>query len=105
MGSRKKSRQTSDFVKPKRKPGKKIQKTNVTNTTFKAKPLVILKQLSEKDSENAVTSSGFTLPDVLEKLNHFSEPILLQGVESNYIYYLSFISDYFNYFRVVDNIY
>lgn len=80
MGKNRKSRQTSDFPKQNRKPGKKLQKTNVTNTTFKAKPLVILNRLSDKNTEDA-DSGKANLYEILEKLNHLNESTLLHNLE------------------------
>uniref|UniRef100_A0AC34QN13 Pre-rRNA-processing protein Ipi1 N-terminal domain-containing protein n=1 Tax=Panagrolaimus sp. JU765 TaxID=591449 RepID=A0AC34QN13_9BILA len=88
MGRNKRSQQASDFPKQKRKPGKKIQKTNVTNTTFKAKPLTLLQQLGDKDPSELVTNSGQTLQDVLLKLNHPGEAIIIQGLEKLLILFI-----------------
>ncbi|KAE9552917.1 hypothetical protein FO519_003859 [Halicephalobus sp. NKZ332] len=63
-----------------RKPGKKLQKTNVTNTTFKAKPLVILNRLSDKKTDDSTTNK-VNLYEVLEKLHHLNESTLIHNLE------------------------
>uniref|UniRef100_A0AC35EWP1 Pre-rRNA-processing protein IPI1 n=1 Tax=Panagrolaimus sp. PS1159 TaxID=55785 RepID=A0AC35EWP1_9BILA len=84
--NKKKSRQHSDFVKPNRKPGKVLKKTNVTDTTFKTKKIELFHQL-EDNSNLPPTAADKHLPrlnvqEICQNLNHFQESVLKRALEA-----------------------
>ena len=64
----------SDFAKVRHKVGKKIpQAANVTNTTVKAKRIVLAGQTLGADrSERALTSRGLAIEELLGQLAHYA---------------------------------
>uniref|UniRef100_A0A7E4ZZG8 Ipi1_N domain-containing protein n=1 Tax=Panagrellus redivivus TaxID=6233 RepID=A0A7E4ZZG8_PANRE len=88
MGKNRKSRQSSDFPKQKQKPGKTLKKTNVTNTTFTAKKLILQKQLADKpssaapiDGASTAVGPGMTVAELVVKFGHQNEPIVVSCME------------------------
>ena len=81
----KKSRQHSDFAPQKRKPGKVLKKTNVTDTTFKTQKVSIISQLDNRS--NVPLKPGESLQpklsvsEICQSLNHYQEPILRRALE------------------------
>ncbi|KAI6184236.1 hypothetical protein M3Y97_00574500 [Aphelenchoides bicaudatus] len=70
---------TKTFLKKKVKVGKKIKKTNVTNTEFTAKSVVILNQFNDQTAE-PVTQRGLTIRDLNRQIGHPSLPIRRDAV-------------------------
>jgi pre-rRNA-processing protein IPI1 len=85
MGNTKKKKKarnvitTKTFAKKKIKVGKTLKKTNVTNTEFNAKSLVILEQFHDQTSE-PVSQRGLTIRDLNRQIGHPSLPIRRDAV-------------------------
>ncbi|CAI5446279.1 unnamed protein product [Caenorhabditis angaria] len=77
MVTKKKAKKNEDFKKVKLKVGKKLKKTTTTDTTIKARKVVLAQQLEEKiDSEDKPLSfRGLTLDDLSKQLGHFNKNI------------------------------
>jgi hypothetical protein len=79
MGNSKKKKQARNviksktFTKQKIKVGKKLKKTNVTNTEFNAKSVVLLEQFNDNKSE-PVSLRGLTIRDLNRQIGHPSLP-------------------------------
>ncbi|CAD5210085.1 unnamed protein product [Bursaphelenchus okinawaensis] len=75
MGNQKKPKQAGNviqsktFTKKKIKVGKTLKKTNVTDTTFTTKSVVILKQFADNTAE-PVSHRGLTLKDLNTQIGH-----------------------------------
>ena len=85
MGNTKKKKQprnvitTKSFMKKKIKVGKTLKKTNVTNTEFKSKSVVILDQFNDNTSE-PVSQRGLTIRDLNTQIGHPSLPVRRDAV-------------------------
>lgn len=85
MGNTKKKKQarnvitTKTFAKKKIKVGKTLKRTNVTNTEFNAKSVVILEQFNDQTSE-PVSQRGLTIRDLNRQVGHPSLPIRRDAV-------------------------
>ncbi|GAB6026746.1 Testis-expressed sequence 10 protein [Chamberlinius hualienensis] len=77
--SRKKKLKKADFQKVKLKLGRKLQKGNVVDTTFKAKKIVIKEQLRISDSSQL---TDHDLKDCLRRLSHYNDTMRLDAVKN-----------------------
>ncbi|KAJ1813877.1 rRNA processing protein, partial [Coemansia sp. RSA 2599] len=80
--TKKKQRKTEDFKKVKLKVGKKkAPPSNVTDTSFTSKSIVLSGQSITADKSAALTNSrNLTLKDVLGKMRHYSAPVRKDAV-------------------------
>lgn len=85
MGNSKKKKQarnvinTKTFLKKKIKVGKTLKKTNVTNTEFQSKSVVILEQFNDQTSE-PVSQRGLTIRDLNRQMGHVALPVRRDAV-------------------------
>ncbi|CAB3401795.1 unnamed protein product [Caenorhabditis bovis] len=77
MVTKKKARKNEDFKKVKLKIGKKLKKTATTDTTIKAKRVVLANQLEEKVAaeDKPLSYRGLTLDELSTQLGHFNKNI------------------------------
>ncbi|KHJ89469.1 hypothetical protein OESDEN_10704 [Oesophagostomum dentatum] len=77
MGSKKKAKKNADFKKVKLKVGKKLKKTTTTDTTIKAKKVVLISQLNEKSdtTEKPLSFRGLSLEELCRQLGHFNKTV------------------------------
>ncbi|MFH4981055.1 hypothetical protein AB6A40_007764 [Gnathostoma spinigerum] len=65
-----KKKKVKDFPKVKIKVGKKLKRTNSTDTRVKAKKLILIKQFSERKGE--LSHRGLNFDDLCRQLGHFN---------------------------------
>ncbi|KAL1284830.1 Testis-expressed protein [Trichinella pseudospiralis] len=70
--SRKAKRKREDFQKVKLKLGKRLKKSNDTDTNFTAKRLVVRTQLKETDCQEEITVGKLTIQDCCRMAGHYS---------------------------------
>ncbi|KRZ79745.1 Testis-expressed sequence 10 -like protein [Trichinella papuae] len=70
--SRKAKRKREDFQKVKLKLGKRLKKSNDTDTNFKAKRIVVRTQLKETDFQEEITVGNLTIQDCCRMASHYS---------------------------------
>ncbi|PAV67028.1 hypothetical protein WR25_18375 [Diploscapter pachys] len=78
--AKKKKKENEDFKKVKLKVGKKLKKTNTTDTTVKAKKLVLVSQLkdneaSAKAADEPLTKRKQSIEDICRQLGHYSKSV------------------------------
>ena len=72
-----------DFIRAKKKVGRKIKKSNnVTDTTVRAKRINLSTQtLGAEGKGDAVTSRGLSMPELLNQTTHYSERVRKDALE------------------------
>uniref|UniRef100_A0A1I7X4V7 Ipi1_N domain-containing protein n=1 Tax=Heterorhabditis bacteriophora TaxID=37862 RepID=A0A1I7X4V7_HETBA len=70
-------RKNADFKKVKLRVGRKLKKTNTTDTTVQVKKVVLLSQLNEKleTADQPLSFRGLSLDDLCKQLGHFNQNI------------------------------
>ncbi|ULU00210.1 hypothetical protein L5515_003872 [Caenorhabditis briggsae] len=83
MVTKKKARKNEDFKKVKLKVGKKLKKTTTTDTTIKAKRVVLASQLEEKveTDENPLSFRGLTLNELCKQMGHFNSKVKMNAIQ------------------------
>uniref|UniRef100_A0A1I7TF13 Ipi1_N domain-containing protein n=1 Tax=Caenorhabditis tropicalis TaxID=1561998 RepID=A0A1I7TF13_9PELO len=83
MVTKKKARKNEDFKKVKLKVGKKLKKTTTTDTTIKAKRVILAAQLEEKveTDENPLSFRGLTLDELCKQMGHFNSKVKLNAIQ------------------------
>ncbi|CAL2036592.1 unnamed protein product [Caenorhabditis brenneri] len=82
MVTKKKARKNEDFKKVKLKVGKKLKKTTTTDTTIKAKRVVLATQLEEKveTDANPLSFRGLTLEELCKQMGHFNAKVKMNAI-------------------------
>uniref|UniRef100_A0A8R1DQR3 Ipi1_N domain-containing protein n=2 Tax=Caenorhabditis japonica TaxID=281687 RepID=A0A8R1DQR3_CAEJA len=83
MVTKKKARKNEDFKKVKLKVGKKLKKTTTTDTTIKAKRVVLATQLEEKQEsdDNPLSFRGLTLDELCKQMGHFNSKVKQNAIQ------------------------
>ncbi|EFO86625.1 hypothetical protein CRE_04882 [Caenorhabditis remanei] len=83
MVTKKKARKNEDFKKVKLKVGKKLKKTTTTDTTIKAKRVVLASQLEEKveTDVNPLSFRGLTLEELCKQMGHFNSKVKMNAIQ------------------------
>ncbi|CAI2349197.1 unnamed protein product [Caenorhabditis sp. 36 PRJEB53466] len=83
MVTKKKARKNEDFKKVKLKIGKKLKKTTTTDTTIKAKRVVLAAQLEEKveTDDNPLSFRGLTLEELCKQMGHFNAKVKMNAIQ------------------------